>query len=486
MSKFQTLETYETPLEAGYKLLPFNFTKLRDSQYVLTNQAGEYLVLDRPDIENLVHHKLDARSDAYKSLKSKHFLIDEDSSVALDLLPLKLRTKLHRLADFTGLHIFVVSLRCEHSCPYCQVSRQNDDKVAFDMSKETADKALAVTFRSPSPVLKIEFQGGEPLLNFDLIKYIVHRAEEINQTEKRRLQFVIATNLAVVTDEILEFCKTHNILISTSLDGPRDLHNSNRPRPGHDSYERAIQGIKRAREVLGRDRVSALMTTTQASLGRGKEIIDEYIEQEFDGIFLRSLSPYGFAIKTKSYRAYSKDDWLKFYFEGLDYIIQINKDGFHFIEQYASLLLTKMLTPYSTSYVDLMSPAGIGVAVVVYNYDGDVYASDEGRMLAEMKDKTFCIGNLHQHTYEEIYTSEKLLAPLEESFAASAPMCNECAFEPYCGAEPVFHYATQKDYVGHKPTSNFCKRSMTILRRLISLMQDDPATKEIFYRWARV
>lgn len=485
MSRFQAIEAYEKPLEAGYKLLPFNFTKLRDSEYVLTNQAGEYLVLDRPDIQNFVHHKLDARSDAYNNLKSKHFLIDEDSSIALDLLPLKLRTKLHQLADFTALHIFVVSLRCEHSCPYCQVSRQTNDKVAFDMTRETAEKALAVAFRSPSPTIKIEFQGGEPLLNFDLIKYIVHRAEEINLAEKRRLQFVIATNLALITDEILEFCKAHKVLISTSLDGPKDLHNSNRPRPGRDSYERAIQGIKRSREILGRDCVSALMTTTSASLGRVKEIIDEYIEQEIDGIFLRPLSPYGFAIKTKSYRAYSKDDWLKFYFEGLDYIIQINKDGFHFVEQYAALLLTKMLTPYSTGYVDLMSPAGIGIAAIVYNYDGDVYASDEGRMLAEMKDKTFCIGNLHQHSYEDIYTSDKLLNPIEESFAASAPMCNECAFEQYCGADPVFHYATQKDYVGHKPTSDFCKRNMTIFRRLITLMQDDPATKEVFYRWAR-
>jgi radical SAM protein with 4Fe4S-binding SPASM domain len=198
------------------------------------------------------------------------------------------------------------------------------------------------------------------------------------------------------------------------------------------------------------------------------------------------LSPYGFAIKTKFYQNYSKEDWLKFYFEGLDYIIKINKDGFHFVEQYASLLLTKMLTPYSTGYVDLMSPAGIGIAGVVYNYDGDVYASDEGRMLAEMKDKTFCIGNLHQHSYEEIYTSEKLLNPIEESFAASVPMCNECAFEPYCGSEPVFHYATQKSYVGHKPTSSFCKRNMSIFRRLICMMEDDPAVKEIFYRWARL
>src|SRR5207245_2260894 len=129
------------------------------------------------------------------------------------------------------------------------------------------------------------------------------------------------------------------------------------------------------------------------------------------GIFLRPLSPYGFAIKTKSYRAYNADDWLRFYFEGLDYILQINKDGYPFAEHYASLILTKMLTPFSTGYVDLMNPAGIGIGAVVYNYDGDVYASDEGRMLAEMKDKTFCIGNLTRDTYEDIFTSDKLLEP---------------------------------------------------------------------------
>src|SRR5258708_33244176 len=150
------------------------------------------------------------------------------------------------------------------------------------MTAETAEAALALVFKSPSPSIKIEFQGGEPMLNFDRIIHIVSRAEEINLSEKRDLQFVIATNLAVVTDEILAFCKEHSILISTSLDGPKDLHNKNRPRPGHDSYERAIAGIEKARQVLGHDRVSALMTTTLGSLGRAKDIIDEYIRLEFN------------------------------------------------------------------------------------------------------------------------------------------------------------------------------------------------------------
>jgi radical SAM protein with 4Fe4S-binding SPASM domain len=95
-----------------------------------------------------------------------------------------------------------------------------------------------------------------------------------------------------------------------------------------------------------------------------------------------------------------------------------------------------MLTNDDPGYVDLTSPAGIGIGALVYNYDGDVYASDEGRMLAEMGDKTFRLGNLHTDSYQDIILSEALLAPLEESFAESAPMCNDCAFEPFCGADP--------------------------------------------------
>ncbi|MEX2204683.1 MAG: His-Xaa-Ser system radical SAM maturase HxsB [Myxococcota bacterium] len=486
MSKFLPISHYQAPLTDGYKLLPFRFTRLAGDDYVLTNEAGEPLVLDRASLHAFVHHELDSGSPAYCDLKAKHFLLDSDSSLPIDLLALKVRTKLQRLADFTGLHIFVVSLRCEHSCPYCQVSRQSDDRVAYDMTTETADRALAMVFRSPSPAIKIEFQGGEPLLNFKLVRYIVGRADSMNQSHRKDLQFVVATNLALLTDEVLDFCELHGILLSTSLDGPRDLHNRNRPRPGGDSYERAVSGIARVRERLGLDRVAALMTTTEASLSRVREIVDEYVRLGFHGLFLRPLSPYGFAVKTKWYDSYGADRWLKFYFEGLDYIIELNKAGYPLVEQYAATVLSKMLTPFGSGYVDLRSPAGLGIAAIVYNYDGDVYGSDESRMLAEMNDKRFRLGNVHNDTYEQVFQSENLLGPLEESFAGSAPMCSECAFEPWCGAEPVYHYATQGDVVGNKPRSAFCSRNMAIFRRLTTLNRSDPETRRIFQRWANL
>ena len=107
---------------------------------------------------------------------------------------------------------------------------------------------------------------------------------------------MIATNLALLDDEMLEFCAEQGVHLSTSLDGPQDLHNGNRRRPGQDSWRQAAAGVRRAQERLRPNWVSALMTTTEASLDRAAEILDAYADLGLRGVFLRPISPYGFAL----------------------------------------------------------------------------------------------------------------------------------------------------------------------------------------------
>lgn len=483
MSRFRPAEDFAAPLKEGYGFLPVRFHRMKNGRVFLANLVGEWEIVDESVFSSFIAGSLSAESEDYLNLRAKHFLIDADSSVGFDLLALKLRTRLSHLKNLFGLAIFVVSLRCEHSCPYCQVSRQSDDKRAFDMSRETATRAVIQLFDSPATNIKIEFQGGEPLLNFELIKFVVSIAKAKAEETQKTISFVIATNLALLNDEVLAFCKEEGVLLSTSLDGPAELHNKNRPRRGNDSYERAVKGIARAKEVLGEDRVAALMTTTKASLTQVKAIIDEYRCQDLHEIFLRPLSPYGFAIKTKTYRGYQRDEWLDFYREGLQYVLELNKRGERFLELYAATILKKLYTQLPGTYVDMMNPAGIATQVIVFNYDGDVYASDEGRMLAEMGDKTFRLGNIHRDDLVGMVLSDRLTEAVEQTVLESVPMCSDCAFQSYCGAEPVFHHATQGDFVGHKPTSEFCRRQIALFEELLGLMDSDPEAARIFRSW---
>ena len=312
---------------------------------------------------------------------------------------------------------------------------------------------------------------------------MVSDARAVGKSAGKHIEFVIASNLALLSDEILRFCKANDVLLSTSLDGPVDLHNKNRPRPGGDSYQLAVKGIKLAQQALGFDRVGALMTTTEASLERVEEVIDEYVALGLSGIFLRPLSPYGFAIKTKAFQRYDATRWLKFYTRGLRYILDMNRKGTRFREFYASVVLQRMLTDRPTGYVDLRSPAGVGLGALVYNYDGKVFASDEGRMLAEMGDNTFEIGHVSTATYRTLILSDKLVEIVSASLTQCAPECADCVYEAHCGADPVYHHATQGDPVGIKPLSEFCARQKGVMGELLAIMDASPDDAAILRSW---
>lgn len=322
-ASFKNVEHYE---KKGYAILPFDFAKLSEERTLVVNPAGEFKVIPTSTLPSVVDGTLSTSTETYRDLESIQ-AVTTDVQLAGELLSNKVAAKQECLRDFTGLHIFVTTLRCDHTCQYCQVSRRNTGEGSYDMSKEHAEKALSWVFQSPRKAVKIEFQGGESMLNFELIKWVVIRAEELNKVHAKDLAFVIATNLTPLDEDILAFAEKHDVHFSTSLDGPEALHNANRPRPGKNSYQKAKEGILRIQERLGRERVSALMTTTQKSLSMPKEIVDEYLSLGLGGIFLRPLSPYGFAIKTKSFKKYDSSEWLKFYQEGLDYIIELNRKG---------------------------------------------------------------------------------------------------------------------------------------------------------------
>lgn len=474
------------PHPAGsYSLLPFRFHRMPTGEEVLVTDCGEWTIEPAGTVGRIVAGEVEPRTALGRRLQARQ-MISKGPEAVLDAVATKLRTKKRHLADFTSLHMFVATLRCEHSCHYCQVSRRSSDKLAFDMSTETADRAVDLVLRAPSATPKIEFQGGEPFLAFDVIKFVVEKARTRAQRLGKAPSFVVATNLAVVTDDMLRYCRDENLQISTSVDGPAWLHNANRPRPGGDSHERTLRGIDRARKFVGEQNVSALMTTTRLSLEHPEVIIDEYVRLGFRSIFLRSISPYGFALRTKRRTGYATDEFLHFFKRGLAYILELNRCGTILEEVFTKILLTKLLTPFATGFVDLESPSGAGISACIYNYDGDVYASDESRMLAEMGDKSFRLGNVHRDSYDDIFLGDRMLSLVENGTAEGLAGCSTCGLQPFCGADPVFHRATQLDEIGHRPTSDFCKRNMALVEHVIELVTGaDRELSRIFWSWLR-
>lgn len=467
-----------------YVILPFNF-KYFENDVLLVNQAGEHLFVSGNDFSNLVNYNLEQDSKVYRELKARQIITtEEEKDLTMNMLAVKLRTRKAYISDFTSLHMIVITLRCNCLCKYCHASSVDYTSKSYDMTWETAKKTIDMIFQTPSMDIKIEYQGGEPLLNWEVLKQSVLYAEFLNKLAKKKLGFVICTNLMELTDEQIDFCKKHKIEISSSLDGMKEIHDFNRKsRVLDSSYDAFVKNSNKIKQAMGKDGCSPLLTITRTNLHRLKEVIDEYIKQGYNTIFLRALNPYGNAIKNKNDLDYSTEEFIAAYKEALDYIIQLNKSGINFIECFAALFLSRILTPFSTGFVDLQSPSGAGISGTIYNYDGKIYPADEARMLARMGDDYFCMGTV-EDKYTDIFNGDIIKSIVYNSCVETMPVCSECVYQQYCGADPIRNYLETKDLMGYRLTSGFCKKNKMILDHLFTLLkQADEETMDIFWSW---
>ncbi len=465
-------------------ILPFQFSRFDSDDYLLVNESGEYIFLNKADFHKFTQGDLTPDSLSYYDLKSKHFINTEHLPETLEMVSAKYRTRKRFISNFTVLHMMVITLKCCNVCSYCQVRAEVDDAKGFDMTPEVARRVVDYIFKSPSPSIKIEFQGGEPTLNWETLKETVLYAKKVNQKYQKQLEFVVCTNLVRVDTQQLMFFKEHGVHISTSIDGPRYLHDKNRIlRSGGGTYDTVIKNLYNAFDILLRGHVNALMTTTINNIDRLQEVIEEYIKLGFNGIFIRSLNPYGLAAMNAERLGYPVEHFVENFEKALNFIIQINLNGTRFVEFYTSLLLTRILTPFSTGFVDLQSPSGAGISGAIYDHNGDVFPADEARMLARMGDLRFCLGNVFKDSYESIFGGDLLREIVHKSCVEVLPYCSSCVYRTYCGCDPVRNYLETGDLIGKRP-NDFCRKNKMIFDMLFKkLKRNDPDEMDVFWSW---
>ena len=147
--------------------------------------------------------------------------------------------------------------------------------------------------------------------------------------------------------------------------------------------------------------MGAIETSTRFSLNFPKEIVHAYVEMGFESIFIRPLTPLGKAAKSWEKIGYSSEEFIKFYQQALDELIEINKAGRIIKEDHAAILLRRIRGDFM-NYMELRAPCGAGVGQLAYYADGNIFTCDEGRMLHEMGQSTFQLGNVYNNTYTDL------------------------------------------------------------------------------------
>ena len=336
----------------------FNFM-WRNGEVLITNDFGDYAFLSKDEFTSFVSGKVQRESELFTLLSRKGFITDENPNVFINERIGDLRNIKGYLFSATALHIFAITNRCNQNCVYCQ-AKASGSTLDGIMDVETGKKAIEVAMQSPANNLTFEFQGGEPLLNFDLILEMIRYSKELNQKYNKKLEYTIVTNLIALTDEKLQALIDNNVSICTSLDGCEIVHNHNRKlRSGEGTYQHVKEAIQRVRSA-GKE-VGAIETTTRFSLQYPVEIVDEYVSTGLSGIFLRPLTPLGFAKSFWDEVGYSAEEFIDFYKKAFAHILEVNKQGTYFPELHATYFLRKMLHGDADNYMELRSPCGAGI-----------------------------------------------------------------------------------------------------------------------------
>lgn len=460
----------------------FNFKQLGDGDFLITNDLGAYAFASKEEFASLVRNRVDENSDFYKEMHDKGFLLEP-----MEILSTKISDRLRGmkgyLLDGPGLHIFVMTNQCNLQCIYCQAQDHSAMKKGR-MTIETGKKAIDIALQSPHSQMTFEFQGGEPLLNFEVIRRMIEYAEEVRGD--RKISYTLVSNLSLLTEEMADFLLSRKVNICTSLDGPETVHARNRVSLGQtNSYRTMVRGLKILRKRGFNP--SAIQTTTRNSLGHAREIIDEYVREGQSGVFIRPLTPLGFAKSDWEDIGYTPEEFLGFYREALGIIIEINLEGTRFIEQHARFFLRKMHTGVADNYMELRSPCGATFGQLAYYYDGNVYTCDEARMMAEAGNPAFRLGNVYDDDYKTLLSSRVCRATADASVLESLPGCCDCVYQPYCGVCPVIQYALRGSIFPQEPNGYRCRIYRGMLDILFDILRNgSKAEKDVLFSWTEV
>lgn len=151
----------------------------------------------------------------------------------------------------TRIALFVAQ-DCNMSCVYCYGHGGVYDKKGM-MTAEMAFRAVDWLIRNSFEAkdINIGFFGGEPLLNFGLIKQVVSYAKERAAEAGKHVHFSITTNGSLLTDEIIKLLKDEDVEVLVSFDGPAEYQNSKRPfANGKDSHDKVVAKIQKLKAAI--------------------------------------------------------------------------------------------------------------------------------------------------------------------------------------------------------------------------------------------
>ncbi|MGE5548444.1 MAG: radical SAM protein [Solirubrobacterales bacterium] len=375
--------------------------------------------------------------------------------------------KTHILGDREDLTVFYffVSQDCNLDCLYCYGDGGDYGKVRMLMADGTADAFLERFVTAPGRRYMINLFGGEPLMNLPMLRGFIVRAKEHAARIGCEIDFNVTTNGTLWNDDIRDLLVDHITNVTVSLDGPKDVHDHQRPaRGGFSPHERALRTLAELRKAKG-DNFVIRTIVTKKTCDRVGEIYE----------YNSKLAPGGVGLTTVDVDpghplALDDADHLAM----LEQIVATNRanllafadsDDARFFEYTFDLFELMFFRKYR------LNPCNAGRAVAAVAADGDVYPCH--RFVGK---DGFRIGNVSQDPPLND-DHARISAAFQRAGVDANPTCSGCWARYMCGGccYVIAHLRTG-DIA--RPPSYYCRLKKTVYHELLATFAEIMADPE--------
>lgn len=319
----------------------------------------------------------------------------------------KLKENSNKISRSISAITLLVAQDCNLRCSYCYADEgkyHNSGKMDLATAKKSVDFLIR---KSESDELGVCFFGGEPLLNFTLVKEVVDYCHKKEKEIGKKFRFSMTSNGTLINKEIEEFIIENNIRLQISIDGDKKTHDSNRYYTGKiGSYEKVLEKTKSLRE---KGLLDARSTITTKEL----DLVHTYDFLNSIGFNRVALSPAFNLLNVKEYDIMA-DSFVDFY---LNFEKRIKEKKYEEVKN--NIMFMRQLGDIHNSRVRTTA-CGAGNNMYAIDINGDIYPCQRF-----VGNKEASLGNV----FEDDYRQKDFL---ERTTVDNFGKCNDCWIKNLC------------------------------------------------------
>lgn len=362
---------------------------------------------------------------------------------------------------------FAVTDACNLKCQYCFMDALPSS--GKTPAKETAELFIdriaeyRVKLKTPYQFV-IEFTGGEPLVNYPLIRYTIEYANK-KYGDLLNVHYCLQSNLTLLTEEMIEFFKENDVGLGISYDGFKSIQDKQRPLVnGKGSFQLVESAINKLIKLYPKSFGSTITVITENGINVMPEISLYLYAAGFLNIALKPVSTLGRASDKKRNSTYV-NAFTEGLYKILDTVITplFEEKGSILRERNLELTFSHLLRS-KRGHMCERTPCGGAHNICVVSPEGKVYSCNQS-----IGNEKFLMGDIFSNSFHEMLNS-KISIEFKSRAIKNISNCSSCEISGWCGTScPYETYMNSGSLYEHPSECSLIKqRYMRALSGLIN------------------